>query len=94
MENIYGIWKDYYIGKPYVIEKYYRDDKIYGIYFIYSKDIGWRHIYYFYQNNPNKIYCEAYHVAGMTSEEAELVFHFWKVQRRTDMHIKIIHMQE
>ncbi len=67
-ENIYGVWKDYYTGKPYVIDKYFRDGKAYGIYSIYSEDIGWGHIYYYYQNNPNKIYCEAYHVAGMTSE--------------------------
>ncbi len=68
-ENIYGEWRDYESGKVHNIDETMRDDRLYGIYAA-SKDtlIGWYYLYYFDWENPDKVYCEAWHEKNVVTE--------------------------
>lgn len=59
-ENVYGVWKDYYTGEEIEFSKTERDGRAYGIYAA-CEDCGWVLMYYFYQDEPEKIYVDAWH---------------------------------
>lgn len=63
-EKVYGTWKDYYTGKSYKVSKYMRGGKPYGIYSA-CEDTGWIFIYYYYEDDPDKIYSETYHIMSV-----------------------------
>lgn len=67
-ENVYGLWKVYETGETYIIDKYYRGGRPYGIKCIYIDELGWGRIYYYYLDQPKKIYSECYHISNFQTE--------------------------